>query len=80
MPGRHLISVFLIGTTMNPLETLVLDCPWCATPIEISIDTSAGSQCYVEDCQQCCAPIVVTVRIDDSDDPWPQVTLEREGE
>lgn len=65
---------------MNPLETLLLDCPWCASPLEICVDLSAGSQCYVEDCQICCAPMVVTVRMDEDDDTWPHVTLEREGD
>ena len=63
---------------MNPIETLRLDCPWCAAPIDIDVDLSAGNQSYVEDCQVCCAPIVVTVRLDEHPDAELQVTLARE--
>lgn len=64
---------------MNPLETYLLDCPWCGEPLEILVDVTGGDQCYVEDCQVCCAPMVITVTMGDVDD-GPSVTLEREGD
>lgn len=65
---------------MSPLETYALSCPWCGEVVEILIDLSAGNQCYVEDCQVCCAPMVVSVRIDLALDTPPEITLSREGD
>src|SRR3546814_8826837 len=39
-------------------------CPYCGEPIELFVDGSAGDQQYIEDCQVCCRPIVVTVALD----------------
>ena len=39
-------------------------CPFCAEPISIVVDFSAGSQTYVEDCQVCCQPMQVSVGVD----------------
>ncbi len=38
-------------------------CPFCAEPITIVVDYSAGSQVYVEDCQVCCQPMEVVVDV-----------------
>jgi hypothetical protein len=38
-------------------------CPYCNEAIEISLDAgSGGTQEYVEDCQVCCQPWMVSVR------------------
>jgi transcription elongation factor Elf1 len=42
-----------------------ISCPFCGENITIVIDTSAGSQSYVEDCQVCCQPIQITVTAED---------------
>ena len=47
------------------LEAIVLHCPYCGESFESSVDTSAGSQHYVEDCAVCCRPIEVALRVDD---------------
>jgi hypothetical protein len=39
-------------------------CPFCAEPISIVVDFSAGSQVYIEDCQVCCQPMEVFVSVD----------------
>ncbi len=45
------------------------DCAYCGERNETSVDPSAGPrQSYVEDCQVCCRPNVVTVRIDPETD------------
>jgi hypothetical protein len=45
-------------------EATVL-CPYCGEQVEIAVDPTGGStQSYVEDCQVCCQPWQVTVRID----------------
>lgn len=51
-------------------------CPACGEPLQLAIDTSAGPQSYVEDCQVCCRPMTVRVRIDE--DGTPSVDVERE--
>jgi transcription elongation factor Elf1 len=42
-----------------------LSCPFCGEQITLVVDTSGGSQSYVEDCQVCCQPMQITVEIDD---------------
>jgi hypothetical protein len=44
-----------------------LSCPFCAEPISIVVDFSAGSQTYIEDCQVCCQPMSVVVVGTDGD-------------
>jgi transcription elongation factor Elf1 len=34
-------------------------CPHCEERISMLLDLSAGSQCYVEDCEVCCNPIEI---------------------
>lgn len=46
------------------LDSHHIDCPYCGETIEILIDTSIGSQQYIEDCQVCCRPITLRVEID----------------
>ncbi len=48
-------------------------CPFCAEPITIVADYSAGSQVYIEDCQVCCQPMEVTVTADAGGDHSVQV-------
>ena len=47
------------------LHEVSVDCPCCGERIALLVDTSAGSQEYIEDCCVCCRPIVVTVSIAD---------------
>ena len=42
-----------------------LDCPYCGERIGLAVDASAGDHACVEDCQVCCRPIVVEVRVED---------------
>jgi hypothetical protein len=65
---------------MNPLEDRDEHCPWCDAPIELRIDVSAGPQTYIEDCQVCCAPIVVQVAMDLDQDGDLTLILERDGD
>lgn len=43
------------------LETCKSYCPYCGEPVELVIDTSLGSQEYIEDCEVCCRPMIVSV-------------------
>ncbi len=47
------------------LEAVTLHCPYCGESFGSSVDCSAGSQTYVEDCAVCCRPIEVRIRIGD---------------
>ena len=42
-----------------------LHCPFCGENISVVVDTSAGSQTYIEDCQVCCQPMQIQVDVDD---------------
>ena len=39
-------------------------CPFCAEPITLVVDFSAGSQTYIEDCQVCCQPMEISVSVE----------------
>ena len=39
-------------------------CPYCGEIISLLIDNSIDNQEYVEDCQVCCSPILISVEID----------------
>jgi hypothetical protein len=44
----------------------VVTCPYCAEEVEITLDPGSGSsQQYVEDCQVCCRPWLVSVSYDE---------------
>jgi transcription elongation factor Elf1 len=47
------------------LETAEVTCPACWETVELSIDLSAGSQTYTEDCAVCCRPMTVRVWVSD---------------
>jgi hypothetical protein len=47
-------------------EFVVVACPYCGEHFETSADASAGPCKYVEDCQVCCQPIEMEIRVDDS--------------
>ncbi len=40
--------------------TATLDCPFCGQSMELMLDTSIPSQCFVTDCEVCCRPFEVT--------------------
>jgi transcription elongation factor Elf1 len=44
----------------SPIVDRRIRCPFCAEPMSIVIDLSAGSQSYVEDCQICCQPMQIS--------------------
>ena len=46
-------------------EFALVTCPYCGEAFEAQVDTSAGSCTYVEDCQVCCQPIEMQLRVAD---------------
>lgn len=58
------------------LEPLRYTCPWCLQVVSTAADPSQGErQTYVEDCQVCCRPLVLRVRIEDGE-AWAEATPE----
>ena len=49
---------------MYLLQSVGIECPYCAEAIEIVVDTSIEQQQYVEDCSVCCRPIRIQVSVD----------------
>ncbi|GAB1596773.1 CPXCG motif-containing cysteine-rich protein [Lysobacter claricitrinus] len=50
------------------LSTREVSCPYCGEPIDLVLDSSGGSQRYIEDCQVCCRPITVLLEVHGDDD------------
>jgi hypothetical protein len=46
------------------IEYQSVECPYCGETIELAMDCSAGDAELVEDCQVCCRPIYVNLRVD----------------
>jgi len=42
---------------------LDVDCPYCGERFGTTVDLSAGSQAYIEDCQVCCQPIELRLEV-----------------
>jgi hypothetical protein len=63
MPCSRGAPSFIPDPPMNPIEFYETQCPWCASPLVIEVDSSAGDQRYVEDCGVCCQPIAVRVSL-----------------
>ena len=49
---------------MPELAEKPISCPYCGEIITILVDDSLPEQQYVEDCQVCCRPIVISVSVD----------------
>ena len=47
------------------MDAHVIQCPYCGEQIEALVDSSIRRQEYVEDCQVCCKPIMLSISIDD---------------
>ncbi|HEY0198177.1 MAG TPA: CPXCG motif-containing cysteine-rich protein [Rhodanobacter sp.] len=56
-----------------------LSCPYCGESIEILVDVSAGDQNYIEDCQVCCRPITLNVRMDEDGEVQVSATSENDA-
>ncbi len=60
------------------LTELRADCPYCWEPLTLLIDAEDFGVDYVEDCQVCCRPMIVTATLDSDGDP--SVSLRREDD
>ena len=43
-------------------------CPYCGEIISLLIDPSIQLQEYIEDCQVCCSPIVISIEVTHNED------------
>ncbi|KGI78870.1 CPXCG motif-containing cysteine-rich protein [Oleiagrimonas soli] len=59
---------------MNELESVAATCPYCGEPIELTVDCTVEAQRYIEDCEVCCRPIDIEVRVRRADG-LPELTL-----
>lgn len=64
---------------MNRLEENPVQCPYCGEMQTTLIDTSAGNQHYIEDCQICCSPIQFVIELDHTGD-IKQIITRRDNE
>ncbi len=60
------------------MDRQLIYCPYCGEPIEVAVDWSVKRQQYVEDCQVCCRPITLAVRIDEDGDSQIEARTESE--
>jgi len=60
------------------IEEVDVTCPACWEVIALTVDLSAGSAAYSEDCSVCCRPM--TVRLDVAPDGEWQVDVEAESD
>lgn len=58
---------FLAGDTPL-LHQADIGCPYCGESLSLTIDCSAGSQSYFEDCEVCCRPILLRCEVDGDGD------------
>lgn len=62
---------------MNPEQFENFECPYCGESNMLSIDMTGGSsQEFVVDCEVCCAPIVIRIKI--SGDEIRSIDVEQE--
>lgn len=65
---------------MGDLQHFVdIQCPYCGEWIGIVVDASVDEQSYVEDCQVCCRPIQLDVRLDEDGSPDVRARSQDEG-
>ena len=51
------------------LQSVLLECPYCAEQIEVLVDCSVDEQDYTEDCAVCCQPILLQVCVSPGGEP-----------
>ena len=49
--------------TPDELHSQDIQCPYCGENFELLVDGSVPHQQYIEDCEVCCRPIVLSVSV-----------------
>lgn len=63
-------------STMEALQTVLLQCPNCWEQVEIVVDYEDAEQEIVEDCSVCCSPMVIALTAGDDDELHAAARLE----
>lgn len=63
---------------MQCIETLSVDCPNCGEPHLLTLDCTADTEPFTEDCSVCCRPMIVQVEYPGNRLPEVQVRSEQE--
>ncbi len=50
-------------------DTVASHCPYCGEAVTLVIDCSEPEQQYIEDCEVCCRPMIVTVCVPEEGPP-----------
>jgi len=53
----------MIGSNTNYIQEVDISCPYCGETIGILADRSIEDQQYIEDCQVCCRPITILLKV-----------------
>jgi hypothetical protein len=54
--------------TVSPVHDSVhIECPHCGETFGLAVDVSEGSAEFTVDCEVCCRPMVVSVRVADGE-------------
>lgn len=68
---------------MDPWISWQDNCPYCGERIELLLDAGFTDRTepliYIEDCQVCCRPMVVTLAIDEKGNRYCQLKTEFES-
>lgn len=48
-------------------DSISISCPHCGETFSLALDTSEGSAEFIVDCEVCCRPMNVAVRISDGE-------------
>ncbi len=59
-------------------DEVEIECPYCGERITLLVDSSAGMQDYIEDCQVCCRPINLSLTV--NNEGLPQLDVRRDDE
>jgi len=51
----------------NEVKPWNIQCPYCGETIELLLDCSIEEQNYIEDCQVCCRPISLDIKVSGDD-------------
>ena len=60
------------------VDSQLIQCPYCGEQLEVAVDWTIRLQEYVEDCQVCCQPMTLTVRVDEDQEAVVEARTEAE--
>lgn len=60
-------EVTSVPATVHIEEDVSVDCPYCGECFEVHLTTESDRQTMYEDCEVCCRPVAIHVRIEDGE-------------